>query len=40
MKEIPPLAGWPTQTSFVRAKKVLEKKKRFRSSKGKLFKRK
>jgi hypothetical protein len=40
MKEIPPLAGWPTQTSFVHTRKVLGKKKRFRHSREKLFKKK
>lgn len=28
MKEIPPLAGWPTQTSFVRETRSLKKKRR------------
>jgi hypothetical protein len=30
MKEIPPLAGWPTQTSLVREVKVPRKKRRFK----------
>jgi hypothetical protein len=33
MKDLPPLAGWPTQTSFVKGPKEPLKKKSMRRSK-------
>lgn len=35
MKELPPLAGWPTQTAFVRSPKGLVKKRHAQHSKRK-----